>query len=103
MEEQREEILARLEHLLSVGKLRFVLKRGVLLFGVPVAFFTPLMREFMDDNLSMASYLSHFTTPKLLFVVLNALLAGVIFGFYQWWKLSSIKKKLEIQIGKKEE
>lgn len=99
MEQQRQEMITRIKDIMGESRIKFILKRGVLYFGIPVALFTPMVREAMSGTLNAQSYAENFTGYALGAVIFNALVAGAVFGYYQWWKLKSTLKKLE-DIGK---
>lgn len=95
MEQQRQEMIARIKTIMGESKPKFIFKRGILYFGIPVAIFTPMVREAMDGTLSWATYLEAFKGYQLVAIFVNATVAGVVFGLYQWWKLKNTLKKLE--------
>ncbi|WP_226390796.1 hypothetical protein [Penaeicola halotolerans] len=80
---KKETAEARLQEIKDIPKYKYVLKYGILRFGILVALMTPVVTLIMDGVFSFQALMdSYFNVSGLVRFIVQALVGGILYGLY---------------------
>lgn len=85
MDNQRE--IAKWERINSMGKRKYILKDGILYYGVPTGILWAIFYQLFDGGLSLENFISDEFTSRLVVGLIVFSIVGILVSLFTWRKL----------------